>query len=105
MLFIVTLTYRRPADEINAQLDAHRGWLVANTRAGRIAVAGPLEPPTGGLIVAHCTDRAELDHMMADDAFVIHGLVDVHVLCVSPALRHEDFPVRWAVDAKPVAGR
>lgn len=103
MLFIITLTYRRPAEELDAQLEAHRGWLVANTRAGRIAVAGPLEPRTGGLIVAHCADRDELDRMIAQDAFVIHGLVDVDVLCVSPALRHEAFPARWAVEAKPVA--
>ena len=104
MLFIVTLTYALPLEDVNGQLDAHRDWLVANTRAGRIAVAGPLEPRTGGLIVAHCADRAELDRMMAQDPFVIEGLVVVHVVCASPALRHDDFPARWAIDAKAVPG-
>ena len=104
MLFIVTLAYARPLEEVNRQLDAHRDWLVAHTIAGRIAVAGPLEPRTGGLIVAHCADRAELDGMMAEDPFVIDELVDVQVVCATPVLRHADFPARWAADAKAVAG-
>lgn len=103
MLFIVTLSNRRPADDIAAHQAGHRDWLVANTRAGRIAVAGPLEPRTGGLIMAHCADRAELDQMMAEDPFVIHGLVEVQVLCVAAALRHEAFPARWAAEAKAVS--
>jgi uncharacterized protein YciI len=103
MLFIVTLSNRRPAEDIEAQQAGHRDWLVANARAGRIAVAGPLLPRTGGLIVAHCADRAELDQMMALDPFVMHGLVEVQVQCVAAALRHEAFPARWAAEAKPVA--
>lgn len=104
MLFIVTLTYAVPVENVDRHLDAHRAWLVENTRAGRIVVAGPLEPRTGGLIVAHCTERSELDRMMAQDPFVIEALVVVHVVCASPALRHEDFPARWAIDAKAVPG-
>lgn len=105
MLFIVTLNNRRSPDDIAAQQTGHRDWLIANTRAGRIVLAGPLEPRTGGLIMAHCVDRAELDLMMADDPFVIHELVDVQVQCVAAALRHEAFPARWAADAKAVSDR
>lgn len=102
MLFIVILSNRRPADEIEAHQGGHRDWLIANTRAGRIAVAGPLEPRTGGLIMAHCADRAELDLMMGEDPFVVHRLVDIQVLCVAAALRHDAFPARWAAEAKSV---
>ena len=103
MLFIVTLTYRRPPEEIKAHLDAHRDWLIANMLAGSIAVAGPLESQAGGLIVAHAPNRAELDHMMDQDPCVLGGLVELDVLCVSPALRHEAFPARWAPDAKSIS--
>lgn len=105
MLFIVTLTYVRPADEVNSRFEAHRDWLVANTRSGRIAVAGPLDTQAGGLIVAHSSDRAELDHMLAQDPFVLEKLVTVDVLGAVPGLRHEDFPARWAPDTKAVAGQ
>lgn len=103
MLFIVTLTYRRPASDLDAQLDAHRRWLATHTRSGHIITAGPLEPKTGGLIVAACETRAELDALLADDPFVIHQLVDVHVLASAPAIRHAEFPERWAGSAKAVA--
>lgn len=102
MLFIVTLSNRRPAEEIDAHQAGHRDWLIANTRAGRIVVAGPLEPRTGGLIMAYCADRAAVDQMMAKDPFVIHGLVEVQVQCVAAALRHEEFPARWATEAKSI---
>lgn len=105
MLFVVTLNNLRPPEAIEAQQAGHRHWLISNTQAGRIAVAGPLEPRTGGLIVAHCADRAELDRMMADDPFVAHGLVEVHVACVAAALRHAEFPARWAAEAKAVPER
>ncbi|XHS79223.1 YciI family protein [Burkholderiaceae bacterium UC74_6] len=100
MLFIVTLTYRAAADDIEAQLPAHRDWLAQHIAGGRFLAAGPLEPRSGGLIAAHCEDRAELDAMLASDPFVALGLVDVGVLAAEPALRHADFPSRWALGAK-----
>lgn len=103
MLFIATLTYRRTPEDMEPHLDAHRDWLAANTRAGRIVAAGPLEPRSGGLVIAHCTDRSELDRMLAQDPFVIHRLVDVGVQGFAPALRHEAFAVRWAAEARAVA--
>jgi len=104
MLFIVTLTYRQPPAQIEAQLGPHRAWLAEWTSAGHVLVAGPLESATGGLIVVHADDRAALDALMASDPFVVHGLVDVAVLAMAPALRHADFPARWAKAARPVAG-
>jgi len=103
MLFAVTLIYRMPPAQIDEHLGPHRAWLAAQTRAGHVLFAGPLDPPTGGLILAHSEDRAALDALMASDPFVVHGPVDVTVLAVSPALRHADFPTRWAATAQAVA--
>lgn len=103
MLFVVTLNNRSDAEQIQQQQADHRNWLVANTRAGRIVVAGPLESRTGGLIVAQCAERSELNRMMDEDPFVIHGLVELQVQCVEVALRNEGFPARWADEAKAVA--
>lgn len=96
MLFIITLRYRHPPAELQEHLDAHRRWLATHMRAGRFIAAGPLEPKTGGLIVAHGDTRESIDALMADDPFVIHALVDVHVLACMPAMRHAEFPERWA---------
>lgn len=102
MLFIVTLTYRQPPERIDEALGPHRAWLAEETRAGRLLVAGPLAPATGGLILARAEDRAALDALMAADPFVAHGLVDVTVLAFQPALRHADFPAHWAEAAQSI---
>jgi uncharacterized protein YciI len=100
MLFIVTLTYRRPPNELERQLDDHRAWLATNTRRGSFIIAGPLASKTGGLIIAHAATREELDAIVATDPFVNEGLVDVEVRAVAPAIRHAEFPVRWAAAAE-----
>lgn len=105
MLFIVTLSDRRPAAELDPHRDAHRAWLSAHTQAGRVLAAGPLDAEIGGLILAHGDSRAALDALLATDPFVVHGLVDVAVQACRPALRHAEFPHRWAPAAGAVAER
>ncbi|CAJ0789343.1 hypothetical protein LMG19083_01853 [Ralstonia psammae] len=102
MLYAVTLNYVRPMQEIESHLDTHRDWLIDYTRQGRILLAGPLEPRTGGFLLACCENRAELDAMLEKDSFHVHKLVDYAVVAAMPALRAEDFPARWAPDAKAV---
>ena len=102
MLYAITLNYIRPVDEIESHLDTHRDWLIEHTRQGRILVAGPLEPRTGGFVLATCENRAELDAMLENDSFYVHKLVDYTVVAATPALRAGDFPAQWAPDAKAV---
>ena len=104
MLFLVTLTYIRPIEEVHAHLDTHRDWLAKHATNGQILVAGPLHSGHGGLAIAHCEDRSELDALLAEDSFCIHQLVKCDVQAMTPALRAWDFPQTWAPDAR-VAGR
>jgi len=103
MLYLVVLTYLSPIEEINRHLDAHRNWLAGHYRNGRFLVSGPLEPRTGGVILARSQSRAALDAMLACDPFAIHGLAAYDVMTVNPSLRAPDFPVAWAPAAKVFA--
>jgi len=100
MLYVVTLTYIRPKQEIQAHLDTHRDWLIEHAQAGHILAAGPLESEDGGLILAHCESRAELDDMLERDSFRIQQLVRCDVQAFTPALRAQAFPVQWASTAR-----
>jgi len=102
MIYVVTLSYLRPLDDVNAHFDGHREWLVQHIKAGRILLTGPLEPRTGGLLLVSVADRAELDRMMSEDPFVIHRLVEIEVKAFTPALRAAAFPAEWAAGAKPI---
>jgi uncharacterized protein YciI len=105
MLYVVTLTYIRSMDEIKAHLDSHREWLVEHVKTGKIIVAGPMEPATGGIVLAHCADREELDAMLQADSFYIHDLVEYDVRSFKAALRSASFAQVWAPGAKAIAGR
>ncbi len=105
MLFVITLTHRAASADVQAQLVAHRDWLVQHTASGRFLAAGPLESGHGGLILAQGDSAPALDAVLATDPFVALGLVDVEVQAFTPALRHEAFPAAWASGAKPVAAQ
>jgi uncharacterized protein YciI len=96
MLFVIILTYLRPIEEINRHLDAHRTWLSDHYRAGRFLLSGPLEPRSGGLVLARCETREALEAMLADDPFSIHGLAAYEVKAFNPILRAGGFPATWA---------
>ncbi len=102
MLYLVTLNYIRPIEEVNAHLDTHRDWLVAHTRSGQILVAGPLEDRSGGFLLARSANRDELDHMLALDSYAKLRLVECHIRGFDAALRAEAFPVDWAPGAKAI---
>ncbi|MGM9491955.1 YciI family protein [Ideonella sp. YS5] len=86
MLFFVTLTYVRPAEEVAEHLGTHKDWLDQQISAGRIVVAGPLEDRSGGALLADCADRGALDAMLAQDSFQVHRLVQTRVQVFQAAL-------------------
>jgi len=100
VIFSVVLTYMRPIEEVNLHLDTHKAWLIDNVKQARVIFAGPLEDKTGGLVLATCTNREELDAMMAQDSFIRSGVASYHAHACSPALASLDFPARWASQAK-----
>jgi uncharacterized protein YciI len=100
MIFSVTLTYTRPIEEVNQHLDTHKAWLAGNLRHGHVILAGPLEGGGGGLVLAVCEDRAELEAMMAQDSFIANEVASYQAWACTPALASIQFPVQWAPDAK-----
>jgi uncharacterized protein YciI len=104
MLFLVTLTPRAEQSAIQDQREAHHAWLAQQTSRGRFIAAGPLASGQGGLILAHGDQPSELETVLSSDPFVALGLVDVTVQAWTPAIRHDDFPARWAPGGTSLAG-
>ena len=79
-MFVVTITYTQPIEAIEARTVEHREWLDQHVASGRIVAAGPRVPRTGGiLIVSSQGTKAELETLLKDDPFQIHGLADYAV--------------------------
>lgn len=77
-VFVITLTYIRPLEEIDEARQAHLEHLRRAFASGLFLMAGPQVPRTGGVIIAR-GDRDAVDAHMAADPFVTLGLADVSV--------------------------
>jgi uncharacterized protein YciI len=90
-MFIVTLTYTAPLEQLDAHLAAHRAWLVEQVARGLLLMAGPQKPRTGGILVAHAADRAELEAALRDDPFAQAGLATYAITEFVPGVTAEAF--------------
>ena len=103
MLYTIVLTYTRPMAEVEPHLESHKAWLLTHLQQSRVIFAGPLEPRTGGLILAVCNDAAELDAMMRQDPYIAHEVAQFQAFACAPGLASADFPAKWAPDATFIA--
>jgi uncharacterized protein YciI len=83
-MFVVTLSYTAPLERIDELLPAHREWLDRGYAAGLLLASGPLQPRTGGLLIARAADRAALDAALAEDPFGIAGVAEYEVREFTP---------------------
>eukprot|EP01034_Spumella_vulgaris_P040970 gene40970-50692_t len=60
-MFIISLTYLKPAEEIDALLAAHREYLREQYDNGMFLMSGRMVPRTGGIIIATADSRADIE--------------------------------------------
>ena len=85
-MYVVTLTYLRPLEEVDAQLAGHVAWLERHYASGLFIASGRRVPRTGGVILARSGDAAMLQAALAEDPFVTHGLARVDVVEFTPVM-------------------
>jgi uncharacterized protein YciI len=78
-MFLLLGRYLKPADEVEAHLDAHRTWVRDHVEAGVFIAAGREIPLQGGLIVATGVTRDEVDAIIAKDPYFIQKVAEYDV--------------------------
>ncbi|HEY1150990.1 MAG TPA: YciI family protein [Pseudoduganella sp.] len=68
-MFIITLTYLKPPEEIDKLLAAHREYLREQYDNGMFLMSGRLVPRTGGIILATADSRADIEAVIELDPF------------------------------------
>lgn len=68
-MFIISLTYLKPAEEIDKLLAAHREYLREQYDNGMFLMSGRMVPRTGGIIIATADSRADIDAVIELDPF------------------------------------
>ena len=60
-MFIAILTYKKPLEEVDRFLQAHRDYLTEHYTAGDFITSGPQTPRVGGVIMMKAENRTAVD--------------------------------------------
>jgi len=82
-MFVIVIRYKVPLSQIDSALADHRGWLDKGFNDGVFILAGPQNPRTGGVIMAHNTTREDLLTRLSEDPFNRLGLSDFEIIDVA----------------------
>lgn len=85
-MFIAILTYKKPLEEVDRYLQAHRKYLAENYAAGNFIASGPQTPRVGGVIMMKAPDREAVDALIAQDPFYINDIADYQVVEFTPTM-------------------
>jgi uncharacterized protein YciI len=83
-MFILTLTYIAPLEEVDRHVPAHLDWIKAGYASGAFLASGRKVPRTGGFILAK-GERAQIEALVATDPFMISGVTTYDVVEVAVA--------------------
>lgn len=85
-MFIITLTYQKSLEEVDAHLSDHVAFLKANYAKGIFVASGRKNPRNGGIILALAANRAEIEAVIACDPFYIHDVATYEITEFIPTM-------------------
>ena len=85
-MFIAILTYKKPLEEVDRYLQAHRDYLAKHYAAGDFIMSGPQTPRVGGVIMIKAKSRAVVDSIISRDPFNINGIADYRIVEFTPTM-------------------
>jgi uncharacterized protein YciI len=91
MMFIVSLNYKRPLEEVDSHIDAHVAYLKQEYANGNFIASGRKVPRTGGVILCNIKTRDVLKAVLAKDPFNIAGVADYDIIEFVPSMVAEGF--------------
>lgn len=89
-MFLAILTYRKPLQEVDRFLQAHRNYLAEHYAAGDFIASGPQTPRVGGVIMMRAESRAAAEHLISQDPFRINGIADCQIVEFTPTMFCDD---------------
>ena len=90
-MYIVSLTYKCPLEEVDKHLDAHVTYLKEEYDNGNFIASGRKIPRTGGVILAAVENRNELETIIGKDPFFKAGIAEYDITEFIPSMVAEGF--------------
>src|SRR5216684_5112244 len=93
-MFVIELTYKADLAEIDAHMSQHVAFLKKYYAAGNFLVSGRKIPRDGGIILAVGTSRRQIEAIVEEDPFYVHGLADFRIIEFRASQRANDIQKR-----------
>ncbi len=85
-MFIAILTYKKPLEEVDRFLQAHRDYLAEHYAAGDFIASGPQTPRVDGVIMIKADNRVTVNSIIAQDPFNVNGIADYQIEEFTPTM-------------------
>ncbi len=89
-MFIAILTYKKPLEEVDRFLQAHRDYLAEHYSAGDFIASGPQNPRVGGVIMIKASDRDAVNTIISKDPFNINNIADYQIIEFTPTMFYDN---------------
>jgi uncharacterized protein YciI len=89
-MFIISLTYIKPLEEVDALIEEHVAYLKEQYALGSFLASGRKVPRTGGVILARGASREEIETIINLDPFYRHGVAEYEITEFSPAMTSQE---------------
>ncbi|MGE4056566.1 MAG: YciI family protein [Vicinamibacterales bacterium] len=93
-MFVIELVYKADLATIDAHMKAHVAFLKKYYATGNFLVSGRKIPRDGGIILAVGDSRPQIEAIVRQDPFIVHGLADVRVIEFRASQRAVDIQAR-----------
>lgn len=90
VMFIVSLTYKKPIEVVEEYLDEHVEFLKKNYELENFLASGRKIPRTGGVIIAKAKNKEELTNILKEDPFYINEVSDYEIIEFNPSMTSKD---------------
>jgi uncharacterized protein YciI len=93
-MFVIELVYKTDLADIDAHMPAHVAFLKKYYASGHFLVSGRKIPRDGGIILAVGTNRQQIQAIVEEDPFYIHGLAEFRIVEFRASQRAADIQKR-----------
>lgn len=88
-IFIIFLRFGPNRTQAAQWMAGHKQWIQDGIADGSFLITGSLENAQGGMVIAAGQNSAGIHARVAQDPFVMHGVVSAEVHAVAPSLMAE----------------
>lgn len=90
-MFIVSLSYIKPIDEVEQHLEAHVDYLKQHYEKKSFIASGRKVPRTGGIILSNLESKSELERILQHDPFSLNKVAEFEIIEFVPSMTLPEF--------------